>query len=40
MALLGRQFVMGETIAAALERSAADIARGYTHSFDMLGEAA
>ena len=40
MALLGRQFVMGETIAAALERSAADVARGYTHSFDMLGEAA
>ena len=40
MKLLGQQFVMGETIAAALERSEANIARGYTHSFDMLGEAA
>ena len=40
MGLLGQQFVMGETIAEALERSEANIARGYTHSFDMLGEAA
>nr|MBP7626986.1 proline dehydrogenase family protein [Zoogloea sp.] len=40
MGLLGQQFVMGETIAEALERSDANIARGYTHSFDMLGEAA
>ncbi|MEN3113292.1 bifunctional proline dehydrogenase/L-glutamate gamma-semialdehyde dehydrogenase PutA [Uliginosibacterium paludis] len=40
MQLLGRQFVMGENIAAALERSRANAARGYTHSFDMLGEAA
>ena len=40
MGLLGQQFVMGETIATALERSEANIARGYTHSFDMLGEAA
>jgi RHH-type proline utilization regulon transcriptional repressor/proline dehydrogenase/delta 1-pyrroline-5-carboxylate dehydrogenase len=40
MRLLGQQFVMGENIAAALKRSAANEARGYGHSFDMLGEAA
>jgi len=40
MRLLGQQFVMGETIAAALERSRDNEARGYRHSFDMLGEAA
>jgi len=40
MRLLGQQFVMGVTIGEALERSAAASARGYTHSFDMLGEAA
>ena len=40
MRLLGQQFVMGETIVSALERSQANSARGYTHSFDMLGEAA
>ncbi|WP_153146553.1 bifunctional proline dehydrogenase/L-glutamate gamma-semialdehyde dehydrogenase PutA [Dechloromonas sp. H13] len=40
MRLLGQQFVMGETIAAALARSRDNEARGYTHSFDMLGEAA
>jgi len=40
MRLLGQQFVMGETIAAALARGRDNEARGYTHSFDMLGEAA
>jgi len=40
MRLLGQQFVMGETIEAALARSRDNEARGYTHSFDMLGEAA
>ena len=40
MTLLGQQFVMGETIAAALARSEGNVARGYSHSFDMLGEAA
>ncbi len=40
MRLLGRQFVMGETIGGALARSRAGVARGYVHSFDMLGEAA
>jgi len=40
MRLLGQQFVMGERIDAALARSADNVARGYSHSFDMLGEAA
>jgi len=40
MRIMGRQFVMGRDMAEALERSRADRARGYTHSFDMLGEAA
>ena len=40
MRLLGQQFVMGETIGAALTRSWDGEARGYRHSFDMLGEAA
>ena len=40
MELLGRQFVMGETIESALDRSKSRVAGGYTHSFDMLGEAA
>lgn len=40
MRLLGDQFVMGETIAAALARARRNEAVGYRHSFDMLGEAA
>ncbi|MFZ1325376.1 MAG: bifunctional proline dehydrogenase/L-glutamate gamma-semialdehyde dehydrogenase PutA [Candidatus Contendobacter sp.] len=40
MTLLGQQFVMGESIEAALTRSQDNIRKGYTHSFDMLGEAA
>lgn len=40
MTLLGQQFVMGETIDAALTRSRDNVRKGYTHSFDMLGEAA
>ena len=40
MRLLGQQFVMGEDIDAALARSLHNEARGYRHSFDMLGEAA
>ena len=40
MTLLGQQFVMGETIENALERSRSNVERGFTHSFDMLGEAA
>ncbi|MCG2578178.1 bifunctional proline dehydrogenase/L-glutamate gamma-semialdehyde dehydrogenase PutA [Dechloromonas sp. XY25] len=40
MTALGQQFVMGESIEQALERSRSNAARGFTHSFDMLGEAA
>ena len=38
--VLGRQFVMGRTIKAAMHRSRSDEKKGYRHSFDMLGEAA
>jgi RHH-type transcriptional regulator, proline utilization regulon repressor / proline dehydrogenase / delta 1-pyrroline-5-carboxylate dehydrogenase len=37
---MGKQFVMEQTIEAALEHSASKVAQGYTFSFDMLGEAA
>ena len=40
MRILGRQFVMGRTIDEALNRAEADVAKGYRHSFDMLGEGA
>ncbi|MDP6391007.1 MAG: bifunctional proline dehydrogenase/L-glutamate gamma-semialdehyde dehydrogenase PutA [Alphaproteobacteria bacterium] len=40
MRIMGRQFVMGRTIDEALDRAAENEARGYRHSFDMLGEAA
>ncbi|MCH7889073.1 MAG: bifunctional proline dehydrogenase/L-glutamate gamma-semialdehyde dehydrogenase PutA, partial [Proteobacteria bacterium] len=40
MRILGRQFVMGRTIEAALERAKPAEQAGYSHSFDMLGEAA
>ena len=40
MRILGRQFVMGRTIDEALTRGRGGPAQGYTHSFDMLGEAA
>ncbi|MGE5505344.1 MAG: bifunctional proline dehydrogenase/L-glutamate gamma-semialdehyde dehydrogenase PutA [Actinomycetota bacterium] len=40
MRVLGRQFVMGRTIAEALERACGQERRGFRHSFDMLGEAA
>src|SRR5262245_15401511 len=40
MRLLGRQFVTGRTIGEALENAREREARGYTFSFDMLGEAA
>ncbi|PKU21434.1 bifunctional proline dehydrogenase/L-glutamate gamma-semialdehyde dehydrogenase PutA [Telmatospirillum siberiense] len=40
MRIIGRQFVMAETIGEALERAHADEVTGYRHSFDMLGEAA
>jgi RHH-type proline utilization regulon transcriptional repressor/proline dehydrogenase/delta 1-pyrroline-5-carboxylate dehydrogenase len=40
MQILGKQFVMGETIASALKRAASSEAKGYRYSYDMLGEAA
>ncbi len=40
MKILGRQFVFGRTIDEALKRAAPERARGISHSFDMLGEAA
>ncbi|MCC5988508.1 MAG: bifunctional proline dehydrogenase/L-glutamate gamma-semialdehyde dehydrogenase PutA [Pararhodobacter sp.] len=37
---MGRQFVLGETIEAAMKRARAMEAHGYGYSYDMLGEAA
>ncbi|MFP4303958.1 MAG: bifunctional proline dehydrogenase/L-glutamate gamma-semialdehyde dehydrogenase PutA [Rhodosalinus sp.] len=37
---MGRQFVLGESIESAMKRAAAQEARGYSYSYDMLGEAA
>lgn len=40
MKILGKQFVMGETIEEALKRAKNQEAKGYRYSYDMLGEAA
>ena len=40
MRMLGHQFVIGETIEKALDRSREQEARGYRYSYDMLGEGA
>ncbi|HEY3912608.1 MAG TPA: bifunctional proline dehydrogenase/L-glutamate gamma-semialdehyde dehydrogenase PutA [Stellaceae bacterium] len=40
MRILARQFVMGRTIAEALDRARAAERQGWRHSYDMLGEAA
>lgn len=37
---MGKQFVLGETIASAMTRAEEMEAQGYTYSYDMLGEAA
>jgi RHH-type proline utilization regulon transcriptional repressor/proline dehydrogenase/delta 1-pyrroline-5-carboxylate dehydrogenase len=37
---MGAQFVLGENIGAAMRRGAIEEAKGYTYSYDMLGEAA
>ncbi|MGR3795722.1 L-glutamate gamma-semialdehyde dehydrogenase [Vannielia sp. SX4] len=37
---MGRQFVLGESIGAAMKRAQGMEAKGYTYSYDMLGEAA
>jgi RHH-type transcriptional regulator, proline utilization regulon repressor / proline dehydrogenase / delta 1-pyrroline-5-carboxylate dehydrogenase len=40
MRILGHQFVLGETVDGALGRAREARAKGYRHSFDMLGEGA
>ena len=40
MQVLGHQFVLGETIEDATNRARQQEAKGYTYSYDMLGEAA
>ncbi|MBT82647.1 MAG: trifunctional transcriptional regulator/proline dehydrogenase/L-glutamate gamma-semialdehyde dehydrogenase [Alteromonadaceae bacterium] len=40
MRVMGRQFVMGETIADAVERAKEKEKKGYVYSYDMLGEGA
>jgi RHH-type transcriptional regulator, proline utilization regulon repressor / proline dehydrogenase / delta 1-pyrroline-5-carboxylate dehydrogenase len=37
---MGAQFVLGETIATAMTRASRQEAKGFTYSYDMLGEAA
>ncbi|MEP5728114.1 MAG: bifunctional proline dehydrogenase/L-glutamate gamma-semialdehyde dehydrogenase PutA [Sulfitobacter sp.] len=37
---MGRQFVLGEDISAAMQRAAGMEEKGFTYSYDMLGEAA
>jgi len=37
---MGAQFVLGQTISEAVTRGRASAAKGYTYSYDMLGEAA
>ena len=40
MKIMGKQFVMGETIEAATERAVDKEQKGYVYSYDMLGEGA
>ncbi|QIV94504.1 bifunctional proline dehydrogenase/L-glutamate gamma-semialdehyde dehydrogenase PutA [Allofrancisella frigidaquae] len=40
MKIVGKQYVLGETIEEALKISQIKVEKGYTYSFDMLGEAA
>ncbi|NQY63721.1 MAG: bifunctional proline dehydrogenase/L-glutamate gamma-semialdehyde dehydrogenase PutA [Alteromonadaceae bacterium] len=40
MKIMGKQFVMGETIQAATERAVEKEQQGYVYSYDMLGEGA
>ena len=40
MRIMGKQFVLGRTIEEALKNSRANRDKGYTHAYDMLGEAA
>ena len=40
MKMMGKQFVLGQNINEAIANSISNREKGYTHSFDMLGEAA
>ncbi|MDE4980355.1 hypothetical protein NAI42_10960, partial [Francisella tularensis subsp. holarctica] len=40
MKIVGKQYVLGETIEEALKVSEAKVARGYSYSYDMIVEAA
>jgi RHH-type proline utilization regulon transcriptional repressor/proline dehydrogenase/delta 1-pyrroline-5-carboxylate dehydrogenase len=40
MKILGKQYVLGETIEQAMKRAAKKEAEGFTYSYDMLGESA
>ncbi|SHI47925.1 L-proline dehydrogenase /delta-1-pyrroline-5-carboxylate dehydrogenase [Palleronia salina] len=40
MRVMGQQFVLGQTMDKAMERAKAQQEKGYTYSYDMLGEAA
>ncbi|AIT08590.1 pyrroline-5-carboxylate dehydrogenase [Candidatus Francisella endociliophora] len=40
MKIVGKQYVLGETIQEALKVSQIKVAKGYSYSYDMLGEAA
>lgn len=40
MKILGKQYVLGETIEAATKRAATKESEGFTYSYDMLGESA
>ncbi|MCY7294278.1 bifunctional proline dehydrogenase/L-glutamate gamma-semialdehyde dehydrogenase PutA [Alteromonas sp. a30] len=40
MQIMGKQFVLGRSIEEALKHSRSQRTKGYTHSYDMLGEAA
>ena len=40
MKIMGQQFVLGETIEEGMKEAKAEEAKGYTYSYDMLGEAA
>ncbi|MGB5863322.1 MAG: bifunctional proline dehydrogenase/L-glutamate gamma-semialdehyde dehydrogenase PutA [Sulfitobacter sp.] len=40
MRILGRQFVLGQTIKEGMKNARSEEAEGYTYSYDMLGEAA
>ena len=40
MRVMGRQFVMGETIEDAVDRAKEKETKGYVYSYDMLGEGA